>query len=332
MRVYVIHPGASFSTHDVYVGVCAGLRAHGIEVIEGRIDTIMQWYEMALRLLIAASAHDARVLTHNEFGVQRRASAHITQHILETWPDLVLSVSGHNYHLRDVEILHRVGIKIACILTESPYFLELEQRMAGVYKRVFTNERAVLESFRSVTPTAWYLPAAFNTEVHTPGAPDPSKSHDVFFVGSWFEERRRLLERLQQSGIDLQWLGHDLTDQPKAIIDNATAAAYYRSACVSLNIHRADPTAYAESLNPRAYEIAACGGFQLMDDSRAERFDVFGDDVPTFRAGNADDLVRQTRYWMTHPDQRDRVAQAMHAAVQPHNWTQRISTVLEALL
>ena len=40
MRVMVVHPGASFSTADVYDGLIVGLRAHGVNLIEGRLDTI----------------------------------------------------------------------------------------------------------------------------------------------------------------------------------------------------------------------------------------------------------------------------------------------------
>ena len=33
MKVLVCHPGHSFSTHDVYMGLCEGLRLNGVEVV-----------------------------------------------------------------------------------------------------------------------------------------------------------------------------------------------------------------------------------------------------------------------------------------------------------
>ena len=46
MKLLLIHPGASFSTHDVYVGYRDALQALGHEVIEYRLDSrIDAWGE-----------------------------------------------------------------------------------------------------------------------------------------------------------------------------------------------------------------------------------------------------------------------------------------------
>lgn len=341
MRVYVVHPGATFSTSDVYDGLVAGLHAHGVEVYEGRIDTILNWYDAAVSAAVKVGAFAPVAVDNAVLNRQRLASAHITQHILDVWPDLVLVVSGHNYHVQDVRALRRAGLRTACLLTEAPYFLDAELMLAACYDAVFTNERACVETFRAVTPRAHYLPHAYHPERHTPGAADPAYVCDAFFVGSWFEERRKLLLPLAEGGIDLVWKGHDLTTAPDALLPNAEAAAYYRAARISLNIHRTTTSAGsgehirvddAESLNPRAYEIPACGGFMLCDDSRRELFDLFGDYAPTYRAGDAADLERQVRSWLKRPARRAETARAMRDAVQPHSWTARAGQLLEALL
>lgn len=340
MRIYVVHPGAGFATSDVYSGLVAGLVACGVEVHEGRIDTILNFYDTAVRAGVATGAMDPAKFTTGLFNKQRLASAHITQSILDVWPDLVIVVSGHNYHTRDVQLLRKVGIPVACLLTESPYFIDLEMILAGIYRTVFTNERACVERLRAVTPRAWYLPHAYSPAVHQPGPADPSKACDAFFVGSWFEERCRLLTGEAWNGIGLVWKGHDLSDEPDDIVPNDEAAVWYRSAAISLNMHRTTTSngtgqhirpGEAESLNPRAYEIAACGGFMLCDDARPELRDVFGGVAPTYRAGDPSDLARQTRHWLARPDERERVSAAMHQAVLPHTWTQRARTILETL-
>jgi spore maturation protein CgeB len=340
MRVYVVHPGANFATSDVYDGLVAGLVACGVEVHEGRIDTILNFYDTAITAGVVTGAMDASKFVPGAFNRQRLASAHITQSILDVWPDVVIVVSGHNYHTRDVQILRRVGLKIACLLTESPYFIDLELILAQIYGTVFTNERACLPRFRAVTPHAFYLPHAWLPERHQPGPADPAKACDAFFVGSWFEERRALLLGDAWDGINLVWKGHDLSDAPTAILPNDEAAAWYRSAKIALNMHRTTTSngsgahirpEEAESLNPRAYEIAACGGFQLMDDSRAERLEIFGDCMPTYKAGDAADLTKQIRWWLDKPNYRAEWAYAQHAAIQPHTWTARARQVLEVL-
>lgn len=335
MKVFVIHPGAAWSTADVYTGVVAGLCAlPGVDVVEGRIDSILNWYDTMIGLGVQAGALSDQAYRTQTLNRQRMASAHMLQAILEEWPDLVISVSGHNFHLQDADLVRKVGIKTAVLLTESPYFGDLEAQIARRYDVAFTNER------RSTARLgAHYLPHAYNPQVHTPDGPQGFPT-DALFVGSLFDERRALFNAVDWTGVNFLWRGHDMSDTPSNLAPNAEAAALYRSAKIALNHHRTTTSHgsgqhiaadEAESLGPRAYEIAACGAFQLMDDSRPERFAVFGDTAPTYRAGDAADLERQVRHWLARPDARAEVARAMHAAVQPHTWVARAAQMLEVL-
>jgi spore maturation protein CgeB len=334
-KVYCIHPGAAWSTCDVYDGLVAGLRAQADpEVYEGRIDTILNWYDTAINLGVRAGEYSPDAYKTSVLNRQRMASAHITQSILDVWPDVVISVSGHNYHLVDADILRKVGIKTAVILTESPYFGDLEGEMARHYDVAFTNERQSAKRLN-----AQYLPHAYNPAVHTPDGPK-GYAADVFFCGSMFDERKQLFNAADWQGVDFVWRGHDMSETPTALMPNAAAAAYYRAAKISLNQHRTTTSHgsgehiaadEAESLNPRAYEIPACGGFMLCDDSRAEAKDIFRDSLATYKAGDADDLARQTRWWLAHPDMREEWAAAQHDCVRPHSWTARAGQVLDVL-
>ena len=336
MKVYCIHPGASWSTADVYTGVVAGLRSiAAIEVCEGRIDSILNWYDVAVGAGVAAGHFSEDSYRSAVLNRQRMASAHITQHILDVCPDLVISVSGHNYHLADVDILRRVGIKTAVLLTESPYFGELEGMMAHHYDIAFTNERR-----SAARLNAHYLPHAYNPAVHTV---DGEKAYptDALFIGSMFDERRDLFNAVDWDGIEFLWRGHDMTETPKDVVPNAETAAYYRATKVAINHHRTTTShgsgqhirmEEAESLGPRAYEIPACGAFQLMDDSRKEALEVFGESLVTYKAGNADDLERQTRKWLRNDGAREEWAGAQHEAVLPHNWNVRARQLLEKVI
>jgi len=70
----------------------------------------------------------------------------------------------------------------------------------------------------------------------------------------------------------------------------------------------------AQSLGPRAYEIAACGAFQLCDDKRTELWSVFGDSVATY--SDADDLRDQVTYYLKHDRERQEMAQEARARVE----------------
>jgi spore maturation protein CgeB len=336
MKIGIIHPGASWSTCDIYTGLVAGLQAQpGIELHELRIDSILNWYDTMIGLgvregLISDQAYRTDVLNR-----QRMASAHITQNILDIWPDVVISVSGHNYHLRDVDILRKVGIKNAVILTESPYFGELEGIMAQHYDIAFTNERRSAECLN-----AHYLPHAYNPAVHTPEGPKAYPT-DAIFIGSMFDERRDLFNAVDWGEINFLWRGHDMSETPADVVPNAETAAYYRATKVGINHHRTTTShgsgqhirpEEAESLGPRAYEIPACGCFQLMDDTRAEAKEVFRDSLATYRAGDPDDLAKQVRWWLAHDREREECSYAQRECVLPHSWDVRARQVLERVM
>jgi spore maturation protein CgeB len=352
MHVFVVHPGASFSTHDVYTGVVAGLRAAGATVSTGRIDSVLKWFQAATGHGVALGNFLPDLLERADvvnqggvdgFNLSAFASAPITRAILylDPWPDLVLAVSGTAYNTADVTILRRAGIRTALLCTESPYADEWEIAIGQRYDVVFSHERAVIARYRAAGLNAHYLPHAYNPAVHTPDGP-AGEPCDVRFIGSLFGERQALFDGVDWQGIDARIGGFQLdvshAEAIAGIVPNAELAAAYRAARINLNHHRTS-TAHgqgrhiaadmAESLGPRAYEIAACGGFQLMDDSRPEARELFGDSLATYRAGDSASLEHETRHWLARPGKRELWAQMQHAAVQGHTWHARAAQLLE---
>lgn len=329
MRVMVIHPGHSHSTADVYTGLCAGLEAHGVEVIGYPLDGAL---DVTIGLYGLAEEHRPDLVP--AFDPYATAAHAIVGRAIWKDVDTVIAVTGQNLHFGAVGTLRKAGILTALVCTESPYLtLERERHDARFYDVVFTNDKAATDLFGRAVH---YLPAAYNPQAHTPAGGHAVSPPDVFFVGTGFPERQILINSVDWSGINLKLAGTFFGP----LMDNIEAAAYYRSAAISLNHHRttADyhsgkhiPIDAAYSLGPRAYEIAACGGFQLMDDSRPEAREVFGTALATYRAGDAADLERQVRYWLAHPNERREMAAAQHAAVLPHTWTARAGAVLDVL-
>jgi spore maturation protein CgeB len=82
---------------------------------------------------------------------------------------------------------------------------------------------------------------------------------------------------------------------------------------------------HAESLNPRAYELAACGAFHLST-YRQEVEEVFGDLVPTFTTPlEAEALIRT---WLVDPAGRAEIAAQLPACVAESSWRTRATTVI----
>lgn len=331
MRVMVAHPGASYSTSDVYDGLVAGLRANGATVLEARLDTILAWYADVIGDGISRGVlTPGAVELDGTLNRSALAGAHVTRYALIERPDWLIVVSGHNYNAHDARALSRAGIRTAVLLTEAPYWGAEEREIATFYDVAFTNERR-----SAAFLGARYLPHAYNPDVHRPDGPAAVAS-DVLFVGSLFDERKALFGGVDWSGVDFLLRGELLPTRD--IVRNVETAALYRSTKIALNHHRTTrfhgsgqhiAADEAESLGPRAYEIAACGAFQLMDDSRAEAREVFGESLVTYRAGDSADLARQVRTWLNRD--RTAVAAAQRAAILPHSWTARARQVLEVL-
>lgn len=351
LKVLVVHPGASWSTADVEAGLLYGLKGHPVQVIgyalDGRITGATTWLMGAWRRKKKEGVDLPRptqtdILYQAGMGVLERALRHQV--------DVVLVVSGMYLHPDVVVLMRRAGLLVTVLMTESPYDMEPELKMAALVHGVWTNERTAVEAFRSVCPNAAYLPHAWHPERHKPG-PQPGdenvRAHDVVFVGSGFAERVQWFRAIDWTGIDLGLYGNwdclGGRDKLRQYVrgretDNATAAALYRRAKIGLNLYRqskgfgkAAPriaAGSAESLSPRAYELAACGVFHLSE-SRAEVREVFGAAVPTFSSpSEAAGLIRA---WLADDVGRQRVAASLPAMVAESSWSHRAAQVMADL-
>lgn len=342
-RILLIYSGHSFSTLDVCEGLAHGLAANGAEVVPWHLHTVQQ----TLHQLRGAAEQIGMVAPEDrerlKGWITNIASADAVTLALLHEVDAVVAVYGLLFPVERVRALRQLGIPVACYGTEAPY-IRREFDIAPHYSHWFTNERRSVAAFRQAGANAHYLAHAYHPHHHRPAAPDPALACDVTFVGGFYAERKALL-----GGVDWAGMGvvarfdgtlKDSNDPHAGAMTNADVTRRHQSARIALNIHRTtgdhfageqiDPT-LASCLNPRAYEIPAAGGFMLCDDSRPELTEVFGDSAATFRAGDSADLARQCRYWLDHPDARDRQAAAQHQAIQPHHWGNRARTVLETL-
>jgi len=84
-------------------------------------------------------------------------------------------------------------------------------------------------------------------------------------------------------------------------------------------------------VNVRTFEIAAAGGFQLIDwrPGLAQLF-VDGEELVSFK--NMDDLKNKIDYYLNHEQERLRIAeQGMHRAHQDHTYEKRLKILLETV-
>lgn len=345
MRILLAHPGASWSTADVEAGLRYGLQKHGVQIVNFRLDQrIVSAHKWVHALWRQKRKEQPDLPKPNQIDVMYQASVGILEMALRRQVDVVLIVSAMLLHPDVIVMMKRAGLRVTVLFTESPYDHEQELRIAAMVDGCWTNERSVLGDFRRVNPHAGYLPHGFHPERHYVAAKQLGDlpSHDIVFVGSGFSERVTWFNSIDWTGIDLglygTWKGLGLNPQVQRCvrgqqIGNELASALYRRAKIGLNLYRsskgwgrrAEQITHAESLSPRAYELAACGAFHLSD-YRAEVAEVFGDLVPTFRTPTeAAALIRQ---WLTDDAGRQRISEQLPATVASASWVERAKTVI----
>ena len=335
MNVLVVAPGARWSTTDVDAGLRYGLQAHGVNVVRYRLDS---------RLTAAKSWLYASWRRRKADGIDKpttgqallQAGLGVLEQALRHTVDAVIVVSAIHLHPDVIVLLRRAGVRVFAVFTESPYDHAHERRIAALVDGCWTHERTMLPSFQAVNPHCWYLPHGWHPERHfvSARAVGDLPAHDVVFVGSGFPERVTFFNAIDWTGIDLGlygvWGGLGLKPEVAACVrsgpvDNATAASLYRRAKVGLNLYRRAPGYHAESLNPRAYELARCGVFSLSQ-HRRESSEVFGALVPTFTS--AEEASALLRYWLAADTERAGLAAALPAAVADASWATRAGQVL----
>jgi spore maturation protein CgeB len=345
LRTLICHPGASWATADVYYGLLHGLRAHGVECNQYRLDTRIP---VSVNFLNAEYRRrrktDKTLPKPNQADYMYHAGVGALEMALRLRVDVVIVVSAMLMHPDIVAMMKQAGLRVVVVFTESPYDEEKEIAFAKLVDGGWTNERTSVPKFRSVNPSFGYLPHGWHPEKHyvSSRAAGDLPAHDVVFVGSGFAERITWFNSIDWTGIDLGLYGSwkDLGLKPEVMacvrsepIVNEQTAALYRRAKIGLNLYRtlkgwgqtAGRISGAESLSPRAYELAACGAFHLSED-RKEVKEVFGDLVPTFKTPT--EAAALIRLWLKDDQGRARIAEQLPACVAEQSWVARAAIVL----
>lgn len=331
MRVLLVHPGPSFSVHDVFTGWAEGLRALGVDVKLFNLDDRLALYDSAY--FNVSEGKFKKALT-GEQAIEMAVNG-LNAALYKIVPDVLIVVSGFMVPASLLDHARRYGTTVVMLHTEQPYELTRELALAEHADINLLNDPVNLDRFPAGT---YYQPHCYRPLVHYPGHPDPDLAADFAFVGTGFVSRVAFFEAMADTGgldgLDVllagnwqqltedsalrKYLAHDAAE----CLDNAQTANVYRSAGVGLNLYRRehedgdDATGWA--IGPREVEMAACG-MPFLRDPRGEGDELFPHH-PRFTS--AAEAVDHLRWWLARPDERSRSAQAARVAVADRTFTQ----------
>jgi len=192
-----------------------------------------------------------------------------------------------------------------------------------------------------------YLPQAADNFVHHPAqlAGDEIKKYGspVSFMGAGYPNRRKFFNSLLDTPLAIWGTEWDLSTPLGQRVKNANRrlspeeyAKIFLASEINLNLHSSTTSAGIDPLkdfvNPRAFEVAACGAFQLVDsrDELPEMFNI-GQELITF--DTLDELREKTEYYLNHPDERKKIAKAgMLRVLKEHTFVHRLAYMMTMVI
>ncbi|MDX9972137.1 MAG: glycosyltransferase [FCB group bacterium] len=244
--------------------------------------------------------------------------------------------------------LAKAGIATAFWYVENWRHLPYWKEIAPYYDCFFHIQPGEFEE--KLTAIGCASHAVVNTgcdpEIHKPVDLTPEEwgefGCDISFAGAGYYNRKQVFAGLTDYNFKLwgvEWDARDLyalVQNPEKRFTPEQFAKIVAATKVNLNLHSSathqgvDPE--CDAINPRVFEVAACGGFQVCDPCKGlDAFFDFETEVPVYR-----DLVELRGLidrFLAHEDERKQyAARARERALRDHTYDRRAQQMLDILL
>ncbi len=260
-------------------------------------------------------------------------------------PDLVLCLAQAPLSRFALRQLRKRGMRTAMWFVEdfrlftywrafAPYY----DIFAVIQKEPFTAELAAIGQ-----SNALYLPLAALPSFHRPLELTPGERKEfgagLSFLGAGYPNRRKAFACFLDLGLKI-W-GTEWEDEPALApliqrqgerISPEDAVRIFNATDINLNLHSSvqteDLVSHGDFVNPRTFELAACGAFQLVDE-RSLLPELFSDEELA-RFGSLEELREKIAWFKERPEERAGFAKrAKQRVLADHSYAQRMRTLLD---
>jgi len=258
---------------------------------------------------------------------------------------LVFALAQAPLHEGAIRRLRSRGIVTAFWFVENYRLLEYWRQMAPEYDFFFTIQQDdFFEELESLGVENYAcVPVGCDPETHRPVSLDPDESAvygaDISFAGAAYHNRLVTFEALADQNFKLWGIGWAASTMLRPFIQKDGAPfttdemiKVFAGSKISLNLHSSaqsdciDPD--PDFFNPRMFELAASGAFQLVD-NRAGLDQMFLPDEEIVTFTDAADLRRKVEYYLAHDDERREIAaRARQRALRDHTYDRRLTDIL----
>jgi spore maturation protein CgeB len=245
-------------------------------------------------------------------------------------PEVMLTVQMHyELWLETLEMIRARGdvATISWTTDDSWKYRELSRFIGHAYHAMTTTYDYVLPKYHAdgiheVLLTQW----AASSDCLAEPLPANKCRYPVTFIGSAHGDRRALVAQLAAHGIEVTCFGYGWPAGPVASED---ISRIMRDSVISINFANSKGE---NQIKARAFEVPGAGGFLLTGPAQGlERFFTPGVEIAVYQG--FDDLVDKIHFYLSHPNERDRLARAAHARVsREHTYERRLAEVIDFAL
>jgi len=260
-------------------------------------------------------------------------------------PDIVFVIAQAPITPRYLEELREEGVTTVFWFVEDFRVMQYWKEIARYYDFFFTIQRGkFFEELENMGVKHYkYLPLCASPDVHRPLNLSLEEQEyygsDISFVGAGYYNRRHFFKGLID--MDLKIWGSEW-DMNSALspyiqrnaqrIETEEVVKIYNATKININLHSSpyhrDINPYGDFVNPRTFEIACCGAFQLVDrrEEIPHLFEV-GKEIICFE--NIDDLREKAHYYLKNRDKRIEIAvRARQRVLNEHTYDKRMEEML----
>jgi spore maturation protein CgeB len=266
----------------------------------------------------------------------------------ETRPDLVLALAQAPLASESLARLKAMDIPTAFWFVEDFRVLTYWRDIAPHYRYFFGIQKDDFKrELSSIGVSRYsYLPMAASPQVHAPLALSAEELEEfgspLSFVGAGYYNRCNLFRGLTDYPFKI-W-GSDwplsppldrLIQRKGARIDTETSVRIFNASDINLNLHSSlsheGVVPDGDFVNPRTFEIASCGAFQLVD-RRSLMGELFAaGEMELF--GDLPELRDRIDYYLACPEERARLAtMGRKRVLAEHTYEKRMEELLATIL
>ncbi|MDD3089735.1 MAG: glycosyltransferase [Candidatus Omnitrophica bacterium] len=266
-------------------------------------------------------------------------------------PEVLIVFGATNIYPETIaEIKRRFDPVTVSMVADFPMGFDFHLMAGPYYDHFFPSGTDGLLQYQKAGHTnGYWLPFGCDPEIHRPielTCEERKKyGSDICFVGSYYTEREVILEPLAGFDLGLWGIGWEKLPKGSPLRRHVRGGSLrpdewvkvFNAAKIVINIvaRRADvrePFAFSlkdddfRMCNTRVFEILGCGAFQMVN-RKDDVLELFKDKehIALFDEKRPDEVPASVEYYLTHADERRRIAAAgRREAVEKHTYRSRM--------